>query len=84
MYTLFFLALSEMKGSMFQFSSRDKNLLGFMTLNSQSNPCRNALVFIAGQYDGFLSLKFAPTLSEKLLSVDYSLIQVYELYIHCL
>ena len=68
--------MNEMKGCLFRFSPRDKNLLAFMTLNSQSNPCRNALVFIAGQTDGFLSLNFTPTLSEELLSIDYSLIQV--------
>ena len=67
---------ATMQGCMFQFSARDKNLLAFISLNSDKQPCRNAVVFIAGQTDGFLSLNYTPFLSENLLRFDYSLVQV--------
>ncbi len=67
---------SKMDGRLFQFTPRDKNLLAFMSLNAQSKPCSNALVFIAGQTDGFLSLNYSVPLAGKLATLDYSLIQV--------
>ncbi len=65
-----------MDGRLFQFTPRDKNLLAFMSLNAQSKPCSNALVLIAGQTDGFLSLNYSAPLAGKLATRDYSLIQV--------
>lgn len=61
---------------MFRFTSRDKNLLGFMSVTSKSTPYTNALILIAGQTDGFLSLNYTPFLATKLRTKDYSLIQV--------
>lgn len=47
-----------------------------MSLNTDNRPCQNAVVFIAGLTDGFLSLKYTPLLAESLLCLGYSLIQV--------
>lgn len=69
--------MSAMNGKMFSFSPRDKNLLGFMSLRSRGEqPCRNAVVFIAGMTDGFMALPYLPDLSEAMLPLDYSVVQV--------
>lgn len=47
-----------------------------MSLNSDQQPCRNAVVLIAGVTDGFLSMNCTPFLAESLLNLDYSLVQV--------
>ncbi len=65
-----------MNGQMEQFSSRDKNLLAFISPSPASQPCSNALVFIGGQTDGFLSLNYAAPLAGKLAGKDWCLIQV--------
>lgn len=68
--------MNKLNGQLIQFSSRDKNLLAFISPSPESQPCSNALVLIAGQTDGFLSLNYSAPLAGKLAANDWCLIQV--------
>ncbi len=68
--------MNRLDGQLIQFSPRDKNLLALISPSPESQLCSHALVFIAGQTDGFLSLNYTVPLAGKLAANDCCLIQV--------
>ncbi len=69
--------MSSIDGRMFHFSKSDKNLVAFVSLNTNSDqkPCKNAVLLVPGQEDGFMSMAYAPSLSKALLAKGFSLVQ---------
>ena len=61
---------------MFLYSKEDKNLIGFVSLTADRAVCSNALVLVPGLSDGFMSLKYTEHMSNQLMTVNYSLVQV--------
>ena len=68
--------MAFIEGRMFQFSIKsDKNLVAFVSLNSDHKPCNNAAVLIPGQTDGFMSMAYTASLSKALQVIGFSLVQ---------
>lgn len=61
---------------MFHYCDEDRSLLGFVSLKDDGTVCRNALVQVYGIRSGFMSLKCTEQLSNELLKINYSLVQV--------
>lgn len=61
---------------MFRYSKLDKNLIGFVSITSSGTLCSNALILVPGLTDGFMSLNYTEYLSEKLIDINFSLVQV--------
>lgn len=60
---------------MFQFSKSDKNLVGFVSLGSDHQMCKNAVVLVPGVTDGFMSMAYSSTLAKSLQAKGFSLVQ---------
>lgn len=64
------------EGRMFQFSAKtDKNLVAFVSLNSDHKLCKNAVVLVPGQTDGFMSMAYSASLSKSLKAKGFALVQ---------
>ena len=61
-------------GRLVRVCDENPNLVAFISLNADQKVCTNALVFVAGLTDGFMSLPYTESLSRALLAVDYSLV----------
>ena len=70
------MAAEGMEGIMFRFSATKKNLVAFVTLNKDRKACKNALILIPGLTEGFMSMAYTQRLSEEILALDCSLVQV--------
>lgn len=64
------------EGVMFRFSATKTNLVAFVTLNKDRKVCKNALILIPGLTEGFMSMAYTKHLSEEVLAIDYSLVQI--------
>ena len=74
---LLYLKMEAVYGRMMRFSKEDKNLLAFISLDSNKQSyCTNALVLIPGLNDGMMSLNYTASLQNALLKLDYSLVQL--------
>ena len=67
--------MNALSGSLFNFSTENKNLVAFVSLH-KDKVCNNALILIPGQADGFMSMTYSKLLSDRLLQLDYSMVQV--------
>lgn len=61
---------------MFNFSKKDKNLVAFVSLDSNHELCSNGVVLIPGLTDGFMSMAYSAKLAKALHTMDYSLVQM--------
>ena len=64
------------EGIMFRFSASKTNLVAFVTLKKDRKACRNALILIPGLTEGFMSMAYTQRLSEAILDLDCSLVQI--------
>ena len=64
------------EGVMFRFSATKTNLVAFVTLNKDRSVCKNALILIPGLTEGFMSMAYTKRLSEEMLVIDCSLVQI--------
>jgi alpha-beta hydrolase superfamily lysophospholipase len=66
-----------MDGQMFRYSEEDKNLIGFVSLNTSSRTvCSSAVILVPGLTDGFMSMNYTQHLSKELIAINFSLVQV--------
>ena len=68
--------MEPIEGLLFRFSEEDKNLLAFVSLNTERRFCSHVCVLVPGLSDGMMSMSYSSLLSEKLRDVDFSLAQV--------
>ena len=67
---------STISGELVRLSAENKNILAFISVNSERSFPPNALVLIPGLSDGMMSMNYTVALNSALLSIDYSLVQV--------
>lgn len=67
--------MDGLDGRMFRCSEENSNLLAFVSLNKDRKARKNALLLIPGLSQGFMGMEYTVRLSEKLLELDYSVVQ---------
>ena len=69
-----------MEGQMFRFGSTydagDRHLVGFVSVDSEHKTCKNVLILVPGLSDGFMSMAYTEYLSNELVKMDFSVVQV--------
>lgn len=65
-----------MDGHMFHYCQENRNLVAFVSVSEKRQVCSNALILLPGLTEGFMSMSLTEKLSEELLKMDYSMVQV--------
>lgn len=68
--------MDAIPGLLMRFSTENKNLLAFISLNESGSVSSNALVYIPGLTDGMMAVSYLPPLHNALTKLDYSLVQI--------
>ena len=69
--------VDSISGELIRVSPQNKNILAFVSFNSENTFCSNAAVLIPGLTDGMMTLSYTHSLNGRLISAGYSLVQVH-------